>query len=219
MVSRTGAAGALVEVQFRLTGEASDLVAGAQTDIAYDPTRVTVPAVAANDNKPDCFVNPAIDKKIDDSETFGFGFLRDGSACNPTAETCNAVRAIILSTDNVDPIESGSVLFTCRFQVAAEVPNGTELPLDLSNAIGSDPAGQRLAGFTAASGVITIGAAVACVGDCNGNGVVTIGELQQGLNQFFGAPATDCFDVNGNGVISIGELQQGLNNFFTGCPS
>lgn len=58
-----------------------------------------------------------------------------------------------------------------------------------------------------------------CVGDCNLNCVVTIGELQQGLNMFFGiSPALPCFDANGNGVVTIGELQQGLNNFFNGCP-
>lgn len=68
-------------------------------------------------------------------------------------------------------------------------------------------------------GLVQVTPSGGCVGDCNGNCVVTIGELQQGLNMFFGiTPALPCFDVNGNNSVTIGELQQGLNNFFNGCP-
>lgn len=220
VVSRSAAAGATVPVEVRLTGESGDLVAGAQVDITFNPEEVTVPPGTEANDKPDCSVNAEIDKLIDGSDTFGFGYLLAGAACNPATETCDAIRAIVLSTDNVDPIATGSVLFACRFALASGLTEGTQVSLTTGNAIGSDPTGQRTAGFTAAGGIITIGGGVGCIGDCNANGVVTIGELQQGLNQFFGtSPPTSCFDANSNNAVSIGELQQGLNNFFLGsCP-
>lgn len=221
VVSRTGAAGSTVAVRVKLVGEVSDLVAGTQNDIAYNPAQVSVP-VAGGTGKPSCRVNPDINKKIDGSETFGFGFLKGTAACNPTSETCDGLRAIVLSTDNVDAIAPGADLFTCDFAIAAGLANDTQIPLSVSNPIGSDPSGQRLAAFSGQSGVLTVQAgAGGCVGDCNSNGEVTIGELQIGLNMFFGtAQVSQCpsFDVNTSGDVTIGELQQGLNNFFAPCP-
>jgi hypothetical protein len=196
-------------------------VAGAQVDIAYNPEQVTVPPGTEVADKPDCRVNSEIDKLIDGSDTFGFGYLRAGAACNPASETCDSVRAIVLSTDNVDPIAAGATLFTCNFKLAEGLSEGTIVTLDVSNAIGSDPGGARAADFAAAGGAITIAAVSSCVGNCDDDNQVSIGDLQIGLNIFFGiAPIAQCpsFDVDGTGEVTIGALQQGLNNFFGGCP-
>jgi hypothetical protein len=219
LVDRSGASGATVAVEVRLTGEASELVAGAQTDIHFNREQVSVAPVAENNNKPDCRVNPAINKRIDGSETFGFGFLKGSEACDATAEQCDGLRAIVLSTDNVDVIPPGSALFSCNFTIASGLAQGTEIPLTVDNHIGSDPAGQRMAGFTAESGDITVSGAGLCVGDCEPNGEVSIGDLQRGLNIFFGtADVSSCpsIDENSDGV-TIGDLQKALNNFFGGC--
>ena len=51
-------------------------------------------------------------------------------------------------------------------------------------------------------------------GDANGDGVVSIGEVQQVINMFLGLiPAGNGADCNGDGVISIGEVQKVVNAF------
>ena len=56
-------------------------------------------------------------------------------------------------------------------------------------------------------------------GDCDGDGSVSIGEVQKAINMFLGAAAPDCgVDCDGNGQVSIGELQKVINAFL-GMPS
>ena len=56
-------------------------------------------------------------------------------------------------------------------------------------------------------------------GDCNGDGVVNIGEVQKAINMFLGTlPAACGADCNGNGQVSIGEVQKVINAFL-GLPS
>jgi hypothetical protein len=59
-----------------------------------------------------------------------------------------------------------------------------------------------------------------CVGDCNGDGMVTVNELITGVNIALGhQPVTNCpaFDVSGDGMVTIGELIQGVNHALDGC--
>jgi hypothetical protein len=66
-----------------------------------------------------------------------------------------------------------------------------------------------------------------CTGDCNGDGVVSIGEVVKCINMFLGQPlcsttdpAANCpvADVNNDGQVSIGEIMQCINNLVGGCP-
>jgi hypothetical protein len=60
----------------------------------------------------------------------------------------------------------------------------------------------------------------ACVGDCNGDGSVSVGELITGIGISLGErPLTDCasFDSNGDGSVSIAELIQAVNRALDGC--
>jgi hypothetical protein len=74
--------------------------------------------------------------------------------------------------------------------------------------------------------VITDGLIVAeggclCVGDCNGDGEVTIEELLLMVNIALGAQnvsACACGDPDNSGEIDISEILQGVNNALTGCP-
>ena len=67
------------------------------------------------------------------------------------------------------------------------------------------------------TGQITISAAIP--GDCDGDGAVSIGEVQKAINMFLGAAPPDCgVDCNGDGKISIGEVQKVINAFL-GLPS
>jgi len=51
-------------------------------------------------------------------------------------------------------------------------------------------------------------------GDANGDGVVSIGEVQQAINMFLGTqPLGNNVDCNGDGTVSIGEVQRVINAF------
>jgi hypothetical protein len=51
-------------------------------------------------------------------------------------------------------------------------------------------------------------------GDCDGNGTVTIAEVQSGINMFLGLnPVKACVDTNGNNAVSIDEVQKVINSF------
>lgn len=75
---------------------------------------------------------------------------------------------------------------------------------------------------TCGNGVVNIAAPeeCACVGDCDMNGSVSIGELIRGVNIALGLQDLancPCFDSNMNGSVSIGELIQAVNRALNGC--
>jgi len=60
-----------------------------------------------------------------------------------------------------------------------------------------------------------------CPGDCNGNRIVTIAEVQSAANIFLGTTnvsACPAADVNSNGTVTIGEVTQAASSFRLGCP-
>lgn len=59
-----------------------------------------------------------------------------------------------------------------------------------------------------------------CVGDCGGDGKVSIADLIVGVNIALGSkPISDCpaFDANGDGKVAINELIRAVNNALAGC--
>jgi hypothetical protein len=59
-----------------------------------------------------------------------------------------------------------------------------------------------------------------CVGDCDGNGEVTVDELIVGVDIVLGTAALDdcpSFDADGNGEVTVDELIVGVNNALQGC--
>jgi hypothetical protein len=59
-----------------------------------------------------------------------------------------------------------------------------------------------------------------CVGDCNGDGSVAIGELVQGVAIALAEGSIDecpAFDMSGNGIVSIGELITAVKAALAGC--
>jgi hypothetical protein len=60
-----------------------------------------------------------------------------------------------------------------------------------------------------------------CVGDCNGDGEVTINELITGVNIALGSqPVSACpAFANDQGVVDIAQLIKGVNNALNGCPA
>jgi len=88
-------------------------------------------------------------------------------------------------------------------------------------------AGSRAAGWAAMGVALAAAAAVpsmtraACVGDCSGDGTVTVNELIQMVNIALGnAPVAACSagDANGDGAITVNEIVAGVNSALNGCP-
>ncbi|MDX2170233.1 MAG: hypothetical protein SF182_24390 [Deltaproteobacteria bacterium] len=64
--------------------------------------------------------------------------------------------------------------------------------------------------------------ALACTGDCNGDGEVTIEELMKGVNIDLGAaPMAECpvWDAAGDGAVTVDELLAGVKAAIDGCPA
>ena len=69
--------------------------------------------------------------------------------------------------------------------------------------------------------VLAAPAAAQCVGDCNGDGEVTINELIIGVNIALGEqPVSNCEAfANSEGEVTIAQLIKGVNNAQVGCPA
>ena len=76
------------------------------------------------------------------------------------------------------------------------------------------------AGLTGASPAVRVTTANTTIpGDCDGDGSVSIGEVQKAINMFLGTLPPACgVDCNGDGKITIGEVQKVINAFL-GLPS
>ena len=137
-----GSAGQETWVSVRLaTGGAQ--VAGTQNDIGH---QLQARIAAKADGKPDCTVNPEIAKA-----NTSFAFRPSGCS----GDACTGIRALVLSTNNVNPIPDGSVLYTCRVKVAADALVG-DYPLAATSIILSDPNGNAIAGASGQDGKVTI---------------------------------------------------------------
>jgi hypothetical protein len=64
------------------------------------------------------------------------------------------------------------------------------------------------------------GGAVACVGDCNLDGTVTVDEIVTAVNIALGTRnVADCLPADGNsdGQVTVDEIVTAVNNALTGC--
>ena len=158
------------QVTFTTTLQAEGaMVAGTQNDIGFDPTKIAVAPKASGKcsvtttmactadgscpsgevclKGPDCAVNADISKGAT-----SFAFRPN----NCTGTACTSIRALVLATDNTDPIVDNSVLYTCKLNIA-QGASGT-FPLTASGVILSDPNGNQVAGATGVNGEVTAGA-------------------------------------------------------------
>jgi hypothetical protein len=60
-----------------------------------------------------------------------------------------------------------------------------------------------------------------CVGDCSGDGAVTIDELLSMVNIALGTASSTCAagDADGDGQITINEILMAVNAALSGCPA
>lgn len=195
-----------ISVQLRTQGET---VVAAQNDLAFD--RRNAPVAPLANGMPDCTGDPATGKDI---ALFGFQPI----ACG-TNVPCTAVRAVILSLDNIEPIPNGSTLYTCRVAIAESAAPGT-YPLTVSGVVLVDPKANELPGSQGVNGSILVAEPPAmCGGDCNGDGSVAINELVIGVSIVLGAlPVDACPSFTGaDATVDITDLITAVNDALSGC--
>jgi hypothetical protein len=95
-----------------------------------------------------------------------------------------------------------------------QVPAGT-----LSLTLSANGYQQKVVPLTATAGGVlrsdvNLSAGGAKPGDCDGNGVVSIAEVQSAINMFLGLkPVQACVDQDNSGVVTISEVQKVINSF------
>ncbi len=116
----------------------SAAVAGGQNDLSLPATL----RIHSNSNgRPDCAVNPTIDKS-------GSSFLFRPNDC--VGDACTSMRALVFATDNLEPIADGAVLYTCNI----DVTGGGEFVV--TGVVLGDPDGRRIAGAAGRDGTVCI---------------------------------------------------------------
>ena len=182
--SVSGARGKKVVIPIILSNIEGSQIASLSVDVGYDTTYF---------EKPKGDIGPA------------------GSASEKTIGTSEPssgiFRMTILSVSNNNVIGDGVIAYL-TLTILSNAPGSSSILTSTPSA--SDPSGSDVA-VVGASGTTTILGNMA--GDCNGDGNVTIAEVQSAINMYLGINAVeDCVDVNGNGKVSIGELQKVINN-------
>ena len=117
-------------------------------------------------------------------------------------------------------VQSATGAKPARLLVRARANGG----LPPSNAPGaSDLQGNDIPGVTGTAAQVVV---TTCTGDCNGDGIVTIGEVIKCVNLFLGQPfcnladaklSCPVADANMSGSVSIGEVVLCVNRFLAGC--
>ena len=131
--SVSGAPGTLVSIAVTLT-TAGFSVAGTENDLGFAPD---APIAVKPNGRPDCAVNPDIDKNAT-----AFAFRPNG--CSAGFD-CTAIRALVLDTNNTAAIADGEVLYTCHIAIPSSAPAGT-YPVLITpfDTIVSDPDGAKI---------------------------------------------------------------------------
>lgn len=109
-----------------------------------------------------------------------------------------------VSGTNAVPIPDG-LLYTATFLLEASLPDGISPIAQIPGAILK---------------------VTSCNADCNGDDLVSIGEVQKVINLFLGAPLCNSAnisrscpvaDADHNGILSLGEIQQSVLKFLGNC--
>lgn len=129
-----------VPIVLRVRGQE---VAGVQNGLTVDAALLLV---ANRVRRPDCRANPGINKG---ASSFAFRQSK-----GPRTDVNRTLRALILSTDNVDPIADESVLYWCSVGITADAHEG-RYRLQVSGVICADPSGGQVVA-TAADGFVGV---------------------------------------------------------------
>jgi hypothetical protein len=152
----------------------------------------------------------------------------DALVVGPSLLTLDEANGAALSIENENTLamltwEANVSDAWIRLSAASGVtPSDVAVTLDPTGLAPGHYTGSITVNSGADSQRITVEATVAssCVGDCDGDGSVTVNELIRGVNIALGnATIDDCpsFDATADGSVSISELVQGVNAALNGC--
>jgi len=182
--SGSGTRGEKITLPITLTNVTGTDIAAVSVDIGYDTSIF---------EKPKAAIGPAgdvADKTISTSE--------------PSSDV---FRVTVLSIKNNNVIGDGVVAYL-TLDILSNAP-GSETTLTNTTSA-SDPSGNDVVVDCTDATVTLLGY---LAGDCNGDGTVSVAEVQSAINMALDiTPVEDCVDVNGNGKVSIGEVQKVINN-------
>jgi len=182
--SGSGEAGGNITLPITLTNKTGVSVAAVSVDIEYDATIFKTPSAV---------IGPAGEAA---GKTVAMGDISAG-----------IFRVSVLSTSNNTVIGDGVVAYL-TLGIQTNTPTGTTTLT--TTASGSDPSGGDVT-VIGSHGTVNIISGIA--GDCDGDGNVSIAELQSAINMFLGLNTIEsCVDVNENGRVSIAEIQKVINN-------
>ena len=125
---------------------------------------------------------------------------------------------------SVDPADQTSLLFLVASLSNAPLGNGVVAYLNFtvksSAALGAStltntPSGADINGnevsLTGTNGTVTV---ISEPGDCNGDGTVTVAEVQSAINMYLKTkPVAACVDLDGSGTVSVSEVQKAINAY------
>lgn len=208
--SADGTPGSFVQVNvtLELLTTPPNAVVGTSNDITFKPETPVVAATVGGG--PACAVNPAIQKFA------AFEFIPTGCAAT---QSCTGVNALVVPEQNRDAIPDGAILYTCTAQIADDAASSTYiLENDVQSVLDANDSEQAATG---SEGSVTVTQpALACAGDCDADGMVTVADLVRGVTLSLGTAAVDtciAFDRDGDGTVVVNELILGVNAALSGC--
>ncbi len=216
-------------ITVRLANDPTE-IAALESDLTFP---VTAPIAAKANGKPDCTVNPDIDKN---ATTFGFR----PPGCSGSA--CTTMRVIVLAIDNTNAIPVGSPLFTCNIDSSAGItgildyvfmdtvlsdPSGHKVPDagDQDGRICVDDGGPGPTATPTASPTWTPSPSPtptpACSGDCGGIAQVTVADVITLVNIALGnePPSACSHGIPSGSVADISLIIQAVGHALNDCPS
>ena len=155
-----------------------------------------------------------------------YGSYSGGS--NPKIGTATALDGNGHSLQRTGNTHDNAADFTCGDPIMPQNNAGESASLAVTapcEGAGGTPTVTGVAGTetpTPTATAVPTGTTAACVGDCGGDGMVSISDLVTGVNIALGSlPITACpaFDCQNNGMVPINCLVQGVNNALGGCPA
>ncbi len=119
---------------------------------------------------------------------------------------------------------SGTDTYTVNGPSMAGIPDGDLYTATYTASVGAAPGTYNLGQTSPVAAQVVLST---CTGDCDGNGTVSLAEVQTCINKFLGNqicnPANsvaNCAiaDANNNNAVSLGEMQQCVMSFTGNCP-
>jgi len=180
----SGAKGGTVSVPLTLINANGATVDGVSMDIGFDTTVLGSPTA-----------------------TISAALGAAGFTLVPSNPSPGIFRIVIANPAVATPIGTG-VVANVSFGVGSSAAAGTTTLFNTPGATGPDGSALTVSG---SNGVVTV---ITKAGDCDGDGSVSISEVQSAINMYLGLKAVaSCVDVNGDNSVGISEVQKTINSF------